>query len=499
MIITTQFLLSEIKAFLRQRPSWFSMDDLADFISLEDSERLRMRLENILIGFGLAYVIPMDDEGTETWIGRECFFSGKVFPVQVSDLEREQNIFIAGSRFLPFLKPDGYEHEAVIFYKNKELPRKPVFLPFERIANFYFLSTEDDVSHVLCETDEENKAILSEFDEGLDPDCTFMVNAWDFSAVYDECGFVFPLRLFVKIRDWDKGHFEIVDGLYPELTENDIELWLDVFENAVKNSMSVLHTKSSTQEIIAFAYFIFGDFIFGPKAAPMELFFERRNIFGIMPYGIEEKFCVLGAPLPILADWFDYPYKNCSGDEVFFKSINMPVTENALTGLVLSFLSDHYAARFDDSVKETFIGECAGLLVPKRIQNREALLVRCKHIVRGVYEYYADTFNPFTDTALYEIRTSLVYFYRQLLEFVNKLRSLNAVPADFKNQTSLVMNQIVSKLLQCFEFLFSIPEDEYGYINVMFVSLENLSYVYTDVKVDIINTLSAMEKNKGYR
>ena len=42
-------------------------------------------------------------------------------------------------------------------------------------------------------------------------------------------------------------------------------------------------------------------------------------------------------------------------------------------------------------------------------------------------------------------------------------------------------------------------EDEYGYIDIMTVSLENLSYVYTDVKVDIINTLSAMEKNKGYR
>ena len=75
--MTTQFLLSEINAFLRKRDSWFSMQDLLDFISLEDEAFTRRRLSDLLIGGGLAYVIPFDRNGTEAWIGRNRFFFRK--------------------------------------------------------------------------------------------------------------------------------------------------------------------------------------------------------------------------------------------------------------------------------------------------------------------------------------------------------------------------------------------------------------------------------------
>ena len=497
--MTTQFLLSEINAFLRKRDSWFSMQDLLDFISLEDEAFTRRRLSDLLIGGGLAYVIPFDRNGTEAWIGRNRFFSGKVFPIQVSDLEREEGIFIAGSRFLPFLKPGNYEHEAKIFYKGKEIPKKKAYLPFERIANFYFLYTENDVSHVLCESDEENKLLLSESDDGGDENFTYAVSVWDFSAVYEDCGFTYPIRLFVKIEDWDNGCFEIIADSYPNLTEHDINLWFEVFESAVKNAIGVLHINASTQEILAFAYFICSDFIFGDHSAPMELFFEKKNVFAVVPYGIEEKFWIIGKPVPILNEWFEYPYRPSTNEEHFFKTLKMPVTENALNGLIVSFLADNYAGRFAPSIKAGFVDECAELLVPEGVLNREGQLAKCKNILAERYDYYAESFNPFTDTVFCEVRSSLVYLSRQLLRFINKLRSLNAVPSDFKNQSSLIISQIINKLLQCFEFLLSMTEDEYGYIDIMTVSLENLSYVYTDVKVDIINTLSAMEKNKGYR
>ncbi len=495
--VINQFLISEIKTFLKIHRTWFLITDLLEFLSLYDKKSFRKKVSDILIGHGLAYVIPADENGFEMWIGRGAFFSGKIFPVQISDLEKEDGIFIPGSRFLPFLKPDNYSQDIKIFYRGKEVTKKNVFLPFERISNFYFLYTENDISHILCDSDEENKAILARFDEGFEPNANFKFNVWDFSEIYLNRGFSERLTFFIKILNWEKGEFEIVDGIYPDISNTKIEFWFDIFENAVKNSMNILHINSPTQEILAFAYFMCGDIIFDLNAAPMELFFEKRNIFAVVPYGIEEKFWIVGEPIPIPREWFEYPNNSFSKNEMFFKKIKMPITDTVIKGLILSFLSENYIQRSDESLKEKFLNETSEMLIPEYISNREINLEKCKYILSENYGYYSITYNPFTDSVFREVRSSLVYLYKKLLVFLNELRSQNTEPADFKNQSAVIIHQIMSKLLQSFEFLFTMNEDEYGYIDVMSISLENLSYVYTDTKVDIINTLTALKKNSG--
>lgn len=67
-------------------------------------------------------------------------------------------------------------------------------MSFDRIFSFYFLYTESDLSNILCEDYEENVETFSRLHDSFNPEARFAVTAWDFSAVFDECNFDYPMR-----------------------------------------------------------------------------------------------------------------------------------------------------------------------------------------------------------------------------------------------------------------------------------------------------------------
>ena len=298
------------------------------------------------------------------------------------------------------------------------------------------------------------------------------------------------MRFFVHIKDWANAEFEILKENH-ELLEDDISNWFSLFETAVRSSLKILPMDSTTQEILSFAFFLAEDALFNENAAPMELFFERKDVFGVMPYGIEEKFGVLDEPIACPNSWFYYPY-NESKEDNFFNSINRPVTEAVIDCFVLNFLSSHYVARFDDEVKGLFIKESLDFFIPEFINNYKTVSSKCKTYLEMHYDYWVNLYNPFKDDGSKDLRADLVDFYKNLVLFFNELDERKLKTSDFDGQSALMIYQIFDKIFQWSEFISSMSPEDSNFIEVMSMSLENLSYVYTDVKVEIRNKISAL-------
>lgn len=481
-------LLPEINLFLQNIGEIFTLKELKDSIGLKriDDDILGA----FLISFSLAYFIPDPDSPDGIWASKHCFFSGKEFPVQISEMEREMGAFIPGSRFLPFLPADKYAHDIKFFYEGKEIPKQRLYLSFDRISSFYFLYTENDISHVLCEDYEENIAFFSDSNEGFIPNSKFAVSAWDFSSVFDQFGFDSPIRFFVRIKDWSKAEFEILKKK-PVISEEDITVWFTLFEGAVKTALQILPMDSSTQEIVSFSYFLGESIIFSKKAAPMELFFERKDVFGIVPYGIEEKFWVLNEPIKNPDKWFDYPVGEDAIDD-FFESVRRPVTAGMIRCFVLDFLSSHYMERFNEETKSLFINEGLSLFIPKFMPDYKNISLKCKNYLEAYYDIEIKSYNPFKEDAAKDLRSALVYFYKNLLLFFNEISEAKLKTSDFDGQSPLMLYQIFDKIFQWSEFVAAMSPEDSNFIEVMSMSLENLSYVYTDVKVEIRNKISAL-------
>ncbi|WP_245608854.1 hypothetical protein [Treponema putidum] len=115
-------LLPEINLFLQNGGEAFTLQELKNSIGLKkvDDELLG----TFLISTSLAYFFPDPDFESGIWISRHGFFTGKEFPIQISNTESKMKIFIPGSRFLPFLPANKFAHEVKLFYEGKEIPKK---------------------------------------------------------------------------------------------------------------------------------------------------------------------------------------------------------------------------------------------------------------------------------------------------------------------------------------------------------------------------------------
>ncbi|UTC63724.1 hypothetical protein E4O00_07145 [Treponema sp. OMZ 788] len=483
-------LLPEINVFLQNVGEVFTLEELKNFIDLKDIDDSVLSV--FLVASGLAYFLPDPDEENGAWISRHGFFTGKEFSVQISDTEDEMRIFIPGSRFLPFLPANQQVHEAKIFYKGKEIPKKKVYLSFNRIFSFYFLYSESDLSNALCEDHAENVDTLSRINDSFNPEARFAVSAWDFSAVFDKCSFNHPRRFLVRIKDWSNAEFEILkEG--SELLEEDIESWFSAFEASVHSSLKILPMEAATQEVMSFAFFLGDDSLFYENATPMEMYFEQKAVFGVIPYGIDEKFWILDEPFTNPEVWFDYPYVK-NEEESFFNYIGRPVTEDIIDCFVLDFLSENYITRFNDDVKKRFIKKTADLFVPKFMNDHKNMYSKCKTYLEDHYDYWVNLYNPFQDDISKELRYGLVDLYMDLVILFNNIDEKKLKPSDFDGQSSLIIYQIFEKLFQLCGFISYIEEENDSFFELVSMSLENLSYIYADVKVEIRNQISSLSK-----
>ena len=76
--------------------------------------------------------------------------------------------------------------------------------------------------------------------------------------------------------------------------------------------------------------------------------------------------------------------------------------------------------------------------------------------------------------------------------FFNEIAERKLKTSDFDGQSPLMIYQIFDKIFQWCELVASMSPEDYNLIEVMSMSLDNLFYVYTDVKVEITNKMSAL-------
>ncbi len=491
----TLLFFTKINKFLNTHKEPFLITELAEALDMETTEENCEQLISFLVNESLAYFIPNEDE-QELWISKHAFFTNKIFAVSISDYELERDIFIEGSRFLPFINLRNTVGSTKLLYKGKELPKKSDFMQFERASSFYFLSTENNISHTLCENNEKNIEIFSEADDSFAYNTNFEISAWDLSEIYEERNLKNQNkenrpRLFIKILDWEHGIFEITEEIAPKLEKKVMNDWFEAFDNAVKNALKILNIYATTYEVLSFAFFIYSELLFTKNPVAMELFFEERNTFSIRPYGIEEKFWITDEEIPTPSRWFTYPMDTDDALEKIFYENNTPLTSQVVYHLMLDNLRKNYARRFESEVKEEFISGLIELAIPDGSLEDKSTV---SSLLSMAYDDFSETYNPFIDNDLKNIREDLVFFYKDILSQYSRIKKYRLKTTDLPDQSALVLAQITFKVLQAFDFISSLEDDDYEYLSILTISMENLAYVLGDIKVEITNTITNISK-----
>ncbi len=488
--------LDKVKQFLRAQTDMFTISELLTYLRLELTVENVDKISQVLVGEALAYYVPTEASfENDLWVARHTFFSKRIFSTTISDYELKNNIYIPGSRFLPFTNLGNTNKDITILYNGKEIKKKQAFMPFDKILSYYFLDSENTVSHLLCDESQSNVDIFSENEEGFNLESNFSLTVWDFSEIYDKYKIFAnsePLIFLIRIIDWELGIFELIDKLCEIPSKEKQEHWFDIFDYGVRNSLKILPVNATTYEILSFTFFLCDTDIFITDPVPMELFFEKRDSFEVKPYGIEEKFWLKEEELPVPSNWFDYPANSDSVFDDFFADLNLPVTENIITNFIINSIEQNYAARFDEEIKKTVLSELTDFFLPENSSDEKS---ECYDLLESKYEFFSREYNPFTDSELKNFREATIVFYKELFRQFTEIKKYKLETKDVDRQTSLIFYQVMFKMLQAFDFLSNMNSSEYHFLSMLLVTVENLSFVFSKTKVEIINAITKKRTN----
>ncbi len=494
-------LLPKIFEFIDTANAPFTLGALADFLHKKKSRNFLDFLIDCLVNCGLVFVYGEANQKKEDRIcvPKKIFFKDKVFPVNISDMELSKGVFIPAARLLPFLPEGIFPHDVTILYKGKKIQRVKRDMRFEEIKEFYFLYTENIILQNILENNKKSVELFTAANEQSPFDIVFPFLTFNFSKIYNIYNIGKPFNLLLRIVDWENAVFEIVDEPCPEPTQKESKNWFTHFEKALTESFAVLDFHSETGEFLSYAYFYAEKQLFHLPAETLENYFKQSSVFGLVDYGLEQKFWFTQLPFPYQNMWFEdfYVYDD-EIEEFFYRHLELPITKDVLRLFTVQFISEHYIERADKITEDIFIKKTLDFILPPEREKFSKTYVddktSCKNILASAYEVYADIYNPFKDKELKDLRRLWTETYKDILLLLNILNAKKITPNLLDEQISISMSQIFSKLVTAAQFLVEAEEKEAEpLLGTLNISLVYIADIYDKIKEDIIHYLNNID------
>lgn len=495
-------LLPKILEFIENAEMPFTIGTLADFLHKKKSQHFLNFLIDSLMHCGLVFIRTEAKQKKENTlcVPKKIFFKDKIFPVSISDMELSKGIFIPAARLLPFLPEGMFPHDVTILYKGKKIPKIEIDMQFEAIKTFYFLYAENIILQNILENNTKSVELFISSDEKNFSDIVFPFSVFNFSEIYTVDTIANPFHLLIRIVDWENTVFEILDEPCPVPSQKESENWFKNFEKALTESFIALDFHSETEEFLSYAYFYAEKKLFTLPAEPLEHYFKQHSVFGIVDYGLEQKFWFTQIPFPYQDTWFEAP-SICYDEieEFFYDDLKIPITESVLYLFTTQFISEHYIERADKITEDIFIKKTVGFIFPPEravySETYEDDKEQCEYVLAACYKCYVDIYNPFKNSELKKIRQFWAEIYKDILLFLNSLYEKGITPDVFDEHIPITFSQICSKLTMAAQFLAEAEKKGTDpLIHTLYMSLIHIADIYDKIKEDIIHHLNDIHK-----
>lgn len=483
--------------FFIERVSLFSTAELLNYLGIPFTKDNDNMISGLILQQNLAYLADCSDEYDKLWITAHSFFHKREFAVTPTDFELKENIFIHGSRLMPFINPFVIQDNINISYKKKYVQKIKKDFPFSLIEQYYFLNGEDFISSMLFENCKENIERfclpLDEYDYSAEE--FFYITVFDFQKIYSELNIKKGDKLILRIEDWNKGIFSVKKRAKKE-KESVREKWFYEFENGLKEALKILPIYNPVENAVAFTFFIKHSKLFSNSNIAMDDYFRSKNTFSVQNYGIEEKFWITDEDIPQQNLWISYVNDNATDNINFFFKLKLPISEQIIQAFIFVFMEANYIHYRNDEYKEKCIKELCSCFLHYSWKNFDKICKKCSSIIDKRYDFYIKKYNPFKYPELIELRKTAVSFFKEILVLINSLRYVKMRPDNFKNYSGLIINQLVVKLNSVFNYIFYYSAEDSMYMENVYLSLEHGYDAFLAAKTNIQNTLSEKGLNK---
>ncbi|MDR2445927.1 MAG: plasmid pRiA4b ORF-3 family protein [Treponema sp.] len=472
--------------FLENAMEPFTLEEIVAYVHDTDttrSGRLAVQIAALINVKRLAF-----PKGSKKWVSRRGCFEQARFVIKPSRTEIMNGILIPGHRCVPFANPLIRPKEYSFFWKKKPIRWTGMEGDPEEFYPYYTIFGEEYTPHYIAMENEDNEYAYSEREEPA----VVSINTLNMSGIYRETGFVPGDRFVTKTLDWKKGCFALEKISKDIWSESDMADWFSTAENGFKKAFKILGPGVSTEEQIAYAYFLGGKRLCDIPAYSLEEFlYEKTDSIEIVPYGIETRFWFAGKEIPDSKSLLDgQRIADRTLIEDILHSKQIPVSEFVVQAYVRDALY-----RRDTSVENVLLR-----LIPSNIA--QTLNLREWNILADyIAEAFAEiqpNYSLFTDKIAGPIRQNLVDLHTAVVEFAATLRKDSMNDAYLPQQVFIMLSQVQTHAANLLDELSDAEEPSEIDILAMDNAYQGMLDTYDEVRSMISDSLLAFRKSNIY-
>ncbi|MDR2701423.1 MAG: plasmid pRiA4b ORF-3 family protein [Spirochaetaceae bacterium] len=462
--------------FLENVTEPFTLDDICAFIKMVDQKknnRLAAEISSVIDTRHMAFHL----QGNRL-LSRRGAFERSRFVINPTRLEIANGILIPGHRCIPFANPILLPQEYHFFWNKKEVPYTTTESPPEDFYPFYALFGEEYAPQYVARDNPENEAAFNS-DLYEDPP-EVSIHTLDMRNIYRESSFVPGDHFAVTTLNWKEGIFGLERIEAKAWSQKDEASWITAAEEGFRSSFALLGSGSSTEEQIAFAYWLGGERMRRLPAIPLEDFlYEITDHIETVPYGIETRFWYAGKEIP---DRKDLEGVRSLPDRTVIEEIlyrrGVPISEYVVQSYVRDALYRGEDERFFDKLLERVIPPSAGL-------EERGWEYLADYVIELFLEY-KQGYSHFADHAMGAIRQRVAELHTAVVELAAKLQKSDMDPSWLPKHTFIVLSQIQGHAASILEDLDTdespFPEE----LESMDTSIDGMIETYEDIR-DLIN------------
>ncbi|MDR1429717.1 MAG: plasmid pRiA4b ORF-3 family protein [Spirochaetaceae bacterium] len=458
--------------FLENATDSFTIDDVASFIRMVDSQGAR-RLGGEICSFINARNLAFRVDKKHLISRRGCF-EPVPFVIHPSRTEIMNGILIPGHRCIPFANPALLPQEYTFLWKKDAVSYTTTEGPPEDFYPYYSLFGEEYAPQYVARDNPENESAFNG-DPYEDPP-EVSVHTLDMRNVYRASSFV-PGDVFaVRTLDWKNGVFElerIPEGSWPKTELYD---WFEAAEAGFRFAFEYKGPGSSTEEQIALAYWYGGKRMRElPAYALDDFLYNRTEQIETVPYGIETRFWYAGKEIPDQVHHYadQAPPDRTIVEEILFRH-GIPVSEY----VIQSYIRD---ALFRKEEDPAFILE---RIAPEPVitdLNRDEKKYLSRYI-EEVFIEFSLSYSPFSERIMGPVRQRVAEMHTAVVELMARLKRSGINSAWFPKHTFVILSQIQGHAAGVLEDLDMDDIPEQAEIDAMENSLDSMLETYEDIR-----------------
>jgi len=469
--------------FLENSVEPFTLEDITAYVQSSGqkrNKRLSLEVASYLEARKIAF-----RQDNRHWVSRRCCFEKASFVISPSRLELINGILIPGHRCVPFANPLVMPHNYQFVWNGSPVPVTTTEAPPEDLYPYYCVYGEEFAPQYIARDNPENEEAFNS-DPYEDPP-EVSIHTLDMRGIYRENSFVPGDRFIVRTLDWKDCRFELVKAGKDEWSQADLDKWIEAAEGGFEDSFALLGPGASTEEQIAFAYWLGGRRMREVPAYSLEEFvFEKTNRIETAPYGIETRFWFAGKDIPDSKGLQSYtvpPDRTFIEDLLYRK--NIPISEF----VILSYIRDAFFRNEKD------IDLVINRLVPPVVHLEEVEWDIIADYISDSMDDFFKSYSLFLDKGTGPVRQRVAELHTAVVELSARLQMGEIEAAWLPKHTFIVLSQIqghAAALLEDLAFDESPDESE---IAAMDNSLDSMIDTYNDIKELIHSAMDGFRRS----